>query len=208
MMEKIQPGKYVEIAYDLYASLPGQPEAQVHTVEASEPERFIYGVTPGLIPALASVLDGLAQGDPFDVEVPADQAIPFNPDDVATLGRDLFLDDSGKLDSRIKTGAKVPMFTADGYQITGTVLEVTPDHVKMDFNHPLVGHSLHFTNGKVVTVRDATPEELHPSRCGGGCGGCGGGCGDSGDSSCGTGGCCGDNGDSSCGDGGCCGGCN
>ena len=192
-MEKIQPGKYVEIAYDLYASLPGQPETQVHTVEASEPERFIYGVTPGLIPALAAALDGLAQGDSFDVEVPADQAIPFNPDDVATLGRDLFLDDNGKLDSRIKAGAKVPMFTADGYQITGTVRDLTPDHVKMDFNHPLVGHSLHFANGKVVPVRDATPEELHPSRCGGGCGGCGGGCGDSDDSSCGSG---------------CCGGCN
>ena len=43
-MEKIQPGKYVEIAYDLYASLPGQPETQVHTVEASEPERFIYSL--------------------------------------------------------------------------------------------------------------------------------------------------------------------
>ena len=110
-MEKIQPGKYVEIAYDLYASLPGQPETQVHTVEATEPERFIYGVTPGLIPTLAAALDGLAQGDSFDVEVPADQAIPFNPDDVATLGRDLFLDDNGKLDSRIKAGAKVPMLS-------------------------------------------------------------------------------------------------
>lgn len=188
-MDKIQPGKYVEIAYDLYASLPGQPETQVHTVEPSEPERFIYGVTPGLIPALASAIEGLEQGASFDVKIEAADAIPFNPDDVATLDRDLFIDDNGKLDARVKQGAKVPMFTADGYQITGTVLEVTDKHVKMDFNHPLVGQALHFANGKIITVRDATPEELHPSRCGGGCGGCGGGCGD--DSSCGDGGCCG-----------------
>ena len=192
-MEKIQPGKYVEIAYDLYASLPGQPESQVHTVEPSDPERFIFGVTPGLIPALATAIDGLEQGASFDVKIEPADAIPFNPDDVATLDRDLFTDESGKLDARVKVGAKVPMFTADGYQITGTVLEVTPTNVKMDFNHPLVGQALHFANGKIVTVRDATPEELHPSPCGGGCGGCGGGCGS--DSSCGEGG-------------GCCGGCN
>jgi len=191
-MDKIQPGKYVEIAYNLYASQPGQPETQVHTVEASEPERFIFGVTPGLIPALAAAIEGLGQGASFDVKIAPADAIPFNPDDVATLDRDLFTDDKGKLDPRVKKGAKVPMFTADGYQITGTVLEVTDKNVTMDFNHPLVGQALHFADGKIVTVRDATPEELHPSHCGGGCGGCGGGCGNN----------------SSCGDGGCCGGCN
>ena len=94
-MEKIQPGKYVEIAYDLYASLPGQPESQVHTVEATDPERFIFGVTPGLIPALAAAIDGLEQGASFDVTIEAADAIPFNPDDVATLDRDLFTDESG-----------------------------------------------------------------------------------------------------------------
>lgn len=193
-MQHIQPGKYVEIAYDLCASLPGKPESLVHTVEASAPECFIYGVTPGLIPALAAALDGLEEGAAFDVRIAADDAIPFNPDDVATLDRSLFVDESGKLDSRIKTGAKVPMYTADGYQITGVVLEITATHVRMDFNHPLVGQALHFANGRVVTVRDATSDELHPSRCGGGCGGCGGGCG--------SGNSCGGN------DSGCCGGCN
>ena len=189
-MEKITPGKYEEIAYDLYASLPGQPEAQVHTVESTEPERFIFGVTPGLIPALAQALEGLAQGDSFDVTVSPEEGIPFNADDIVTLDSDLFLDKDGKIDSRIKVGAKVPMLTGDGYQITGTVLEMTDSKVKMDFNHPLAGQALHFKDGKVVTVREATPEELHPS-CGGGCGGgsCGGGCGDGSE-------------------GGCCGGCN
>ena len=89
------------------------------------------------------------------------------------------------------------MYTADGYQITGLVKEVTSEHVIMDFNHPLVGQALHFANGKVVTVRDATPEEIHPSPCGGGCGGCGGGCGSADGSD-----------DSCCDNGGCCGGCN
>ena len=188
-MKKITSGKYVAIAYDLYASPIGQPETQVHIVEESEPERFIFGVTPGLIPALAQALEGLAQGDTFDVSVTPEEGIPFNSDDIVTLDSDLFFDKDGKIDSRIKVGAKVPMITGDGYQITGTVLEMIDSKVKMDFNHPLAGQALHFKNGKVVTVRDATPEELHPS-----CGGCGGG-------NCGKG----------CGGGsenGCCGGCN
>lgn len=135
-MDKIQPGKYVEIAYDLYASLPGEPETQVHTVEPADPERFIFGITPGLIPALASALEGLEQGASFDVKVPAEEGIPFNPDDVASLDRDLFLDDKGNIDSRVKPGARIPMYTADGYQITGLVKEVTSEHVIMDSTIP------------------------------------------------------------------------
>ena len=106
---------------------------------------------------------------------------------MARLDKDIFMVD-GKFDAEtIKKDAYIPMMTGDGFRITGKVLEVTPDHVVMDFNHPLVGKDLCF-KGKVVTVRDAKPEELHPT-CGGGC--CGGGCGDSdcGDSSCGCDGC-------------------
>ena len=82
----------------------------------------------------------------------------------------------------------LPMMTADGYRITGIVTEVTPTEVKMDFNHPLAGKDVRF-KGKILAVRDATPEELQP-RCGCGCSGdgCGDGCGESG---CGEGGCCG-----------------
>jgi FKBP-type peptidyl-prolyl cis-trans isomerase SlyD len=77
------------------------------------------------------------------------------------------------------------MMTADGYRISGIVLQVTADKVKMDFNHPLAGKDIRF-KGHIITVRQATPEELQPS-CGCG-GGCGGGCGDGG-CNCGDGGC-------------------
>lgn len=186
-MEKIIPGKYVEIAYDLYEVTSSGVEELVHNVVDEEPERFIFGVTKGLLLPLERALDGMEQGQSFDVFVAAGEGFPYNPDDVAELGKDLFEVD-GKFDSEtVKKGAYIPMMTADGFRITGKVIDVTSDHVVMDFNHPLVGKDLRF-KGKVVTVRDATPEELHPS-CGGGC--CGGGCGDSGcgDSGCGSCGC-------------------
>lgn len=192
--EKIAPGKYVELAYDLCTVEADGSRTAVHTVEAKEPENFIFGVTPGLVEGLARALDGLEQGAAFDVTVPAELGFLFNPADVVTLPIDIFLDDEGKLDkTRVKVGEPLPMITGDGYQITGVVKEITPESVSMDFNHPLVGETLHF-KGTVLTVRDASPEELKPyfAGCGGGCGG---------------GGCCGGG---SCGDsaeGGCCGGC-
>ena len=141
---------------------------------------------PGLLRPLELALEGLEAGRTFDVLVPSAEGFPYNPDDVAELDKDIFTVD-GKFDAEaVKKGAYIPMQTADGFRITGKVLEVTDKIVKMDFNHPLVGKDLRF-KGKVEVVRDATPEELHPT-CG--CGGCGGGCSDS---SCGDGcegGCC------------------
>lgn len=181
-MEKILPGKYVEIAYDLFQVEPDGTEVPVHTVEAAEPERFIFGITPGLLIPLERGLEGLEKGQQFSISVPAGEGFPYNPNDVATLDKDIFLDGEGKFDAEaVKPGAHIPMLTAEGFQITGVVLEVTDRHVRMDFNHPLVGKDLLF-KGHVVEVRDASPEELHPQGgcCGGSCGsGCGSGCGDS-----------------------------
>lgn len=156
-MEKILPGKYVEISYELFEVAPDGTETAVHTVEPTEPERFIFGVTPGLLRPLELALEGLEAGRTFDVLVPSAEGFPYNPDDVAELDKDIFTVD-GKFDAEaVKKGAYIPMQTADGFRITGKVLEVTDKIVKMDFNHPLVGKDLRF-KGKVEVVRDATPE--------------------------------------------------
>ena len=73
------------------------------------------------------------------------------------------------------------MMRADGSPILGTVKEVTPMKVVMDFNHPLAGCDLQFV-GSVVESRPATEKEINkfadslkPSGCNCGCSGCGGG---------------------------------
>ena len=183
-METIVPGKYVEIAYDLFTvDSVGGKRTLVHTVETAEPENFIFGVTPGLVEGLVKELDGNPQGYRFDIHVPAALGFLFNPGDIVKLPIDIFLNEEGCLDTdRVKVGESLPMVTADGFQITGVVKEIAGNDVTMDFNHPLVGKDLHFA-GRVLTVRDATSDELRPyfSPCGGGCcggkGGCGNGCG-------------------------------
>ena len=69
----------------------------------------------------------------------------------------------------IYEGNTVPMMDSNGNRLNGSVLEVKEDIVVMDFNHPLAGEDLHFI-GSIELVREATPEELHPT-CGG-CEGC------------------------------------
>lgn len=169
-MERIQPGKYVELTYDLYEVNPDSTERLVHQVDREDPEKIVFGVTRGVIAPLEKAIEGLEPGGTFDLIVKADDAFgPVDPDQVVTLGRDLFVVD-GKFDGEmIRPGSLVPMMTSDGYHINGLVKEVTADNVIMDFNHPLAGKDVHF-KGKVTAVRDATPEELQPaSGCGCGC---------------------------------------
>ena len=192
-MEQIQPGKYVELGYDLYAVTP-EGETLVHQTDPEDPEKIIFGVTRGMIRPLEEAIEGLEKGGKFDIVVKADEAFgPYDPEQIAALDKDIFMVDD-KFDSEvIKPGAVLPMMTADGYKINGVVVEVTDDKVKMDFNHPLAGKDVRF-KGEILAVRDATPEELKPaSGCGCGCGSQGG----CSDGSCGDGCGCGD--ESSCG---------
>lgn len=187
-MEKIQPGKYVELGYDLYAVEADGSERLVHQTDTEDPEKIVFGVTQGVIPSIEKAIEGLGKDDKFNVTATADEAFgPYDPDQIATLDKGLFLIDGKFDDEAIRPGESVPMMTADGFRINGLVKEVTADKVKMDFNHPLAGKAVRF-DGKILTVRDATPEELHPAH------GCGHGCGQG---HCGDGGC----------SDGCCGGC-
>ena len=132
-----------------------------------------------MIRPLEKAIEGLEAGGEFDVTVKAAEAFgPHDPDQVARLEKDVFAVD-GKFDSEmVKKGAVLPMMTSDGYRINGLVVDVTDDEVEMDFNHPLAGKDVRF-KGSIITVRDATPEELQPAH------GCGCGCHHGGEDSCG-----------------------
>lgn len=192
-MEKIQPGKYVELGYDLYEVAADGSQKLVHHTDVEDPEKFVFGVTRGMIAPLEKAVEGLEAGGEFDIIVKCDEAFgPHDPEHVVTLERDIFVVDGKFDDKTIKPGALVPMMTADGFRINGLVKAVSTEDVTMDFNHPLAGKDVRFA-GKILTVRDATPEELQPMHgCGCGCGDCGDGCGDDcdcGDDHCGCGGC-------------------
>lgn len=185
--QRVEPGKYVELGYDLYTIGENGAETLVHQTDADDPERIIFGVTEGMVEPLEKAIEGLPVNGTFDVRATSEQAFgPHDDDQVVTLDREIFLID-GKFDTdRIYPGAMVPMMTADNMRIPGIVTQVTDKHVVMDFNHPLAGKDLRF-RGRITAIRDATAEELHPTHgCSGSCCGSQGNCGDGG---CGDGGC-------------------
>lgn len=180
--EKVGPGKFVKYSYVLTDANTGK---ELFEAPENEPDEMIFGVSQEVIPGLIAALDGLAAGDKFEVTLPPEAAFgPVHQENVIELDKEIFMRD-GKLAEEVKVDAELPMMTAEGYRVLGKVLEVG-DKIKMDFNHPFAGLTVTY-NGKVLEVRDATPEELQPA---GGCcsGGCGGGCG-SDDHGCGSG-CC------------------
>ena len=174
MTDTVSPGKYVEYSYLLTDAATGR---KLFEATKSRPDQMIYGVSQDVVPGLASVMEGLKAGDKFEVTLPPAAAFgERNEEDVVELDRQIFERD-GKLAEEVKVGAALPMMTAEGYRVVGTVVAIG-SKVVMDFNHPFAGLTVTFA-GEIETVRDATEEEIHPaSGChGGGCGGdegCGG----------------------------------
>lgn len=186
---KIEPGKYFEIAYKLYKVNADGSETLVHEVTAEDPDRAIFGMTMGFVEALDKAVEGQEKGYKFDFYAdPAEAFGPYSEEDIYTVPRQNLTID-GKFDESMFTpGSAIPLRTPDGFVVEGIVLELQPEAVVLDLNHPLAKDRVHYT-GEVTEVRMPTAEELQPSQCGGGC----------------SGGCCGGDGDGSCGcDGGCC----
>lgn len=195
---KISPNKFVSLSYDLNVG-EGNEKELMERATADQPLEFIYG-TNSMLEEFEKNVDGLSEGDTFDFILTPEQAYgEYNDEHVVDLPRNIF-EVEGQIDEKvIFEGNTVPMMDSNGNRLNGSVISVEDDVVKMDFNHPLAGETLHFT-GNVLSVREASPEEIAalfaPQGGGCGCGSCD--CGDSeeGDA-CG----CGTNEGSSCGSG-------
>ena len=183
-MEKIT-NKKIRVAYTLLSHRNGESE-EVEKTTREQPFEFLSGVGYTL-DAFEENLKELKKGDTFDFTIPSAEAYgDYDPDHVQDFDREVFTID-GKFDSaHIYAGNVVEMMRADGSPILGTVKEVTPFKVVMDFNHPLAGCDLQFF-GNVVDSRPASEAEMKKfydalraaQRGCGGCSGCkGDGCGD------------------------------
>ena len=179
-METIKPGKFIELAYDVYEIEKGENALMMKFTE-EHPDKFIFGVEKDVLPDFEKGLQGLKAGDTFDMTFSPKQAFGEHMEEyVMELDKSIFCNEDGEFDSKtVHEGNVIPMMTEEGYRVHGIVLSVTNDKVTVDFNHPLAGKTVRYT-GKVVTVRDAKAEDMEPQHpCG--CGSCGhdnGGCSD------------------------------
>lgn len=174
----IAKNKMVSIDYTL-------TDTEGNIIDSSKnegPLEYLHG-NGNLIPGLEAQLEGKSAGDTFAAVIaPQDAYGEYNEKLIMEVPRSQF--DSSM---PIEIGMKFQADTSGGQTIV-KVTKITDDTITIDGNHDLAGKTLHF-DINVVSVRDATPEEMTPhSGCSGGCNSCGSGCGESEEECCG--GCC------------------
>jgi FKBP-type peptidyl-prolyl cis-trans isomerase SlyD len=131
----------------------------IEETKAGDPLVFLYG-NGQMLPKFEDHLSTLKTGDVFEFTLSsADAYGEMDQDAIIDLEKSIFMID-GKTDDELLTiGNVIPMRDDQGHMLQGTVVSVSDESVRMDFNHPMAGNILHFT-GKVIDVREASAEEL------------------------------------------------
>jgi FKBP-type peptidyl-prolyl cis-trans isomerase SlyD len=149
--------RVVSLTYKLTNHKTGE---LIEETTSENPMLFLYGVG-SIVPEFEENIKGKKEGDSFSFGITSDAAYgERNDDQIAMIPLEVFNNESGEFNSEaIFAGAIVPMSDNEGNHLTGTVIEVAEEGVKMDFNHPLAGIDLFF-EGEVLEVREATEDEL------------------------------------------------
>lgn len=156
---KITENTVVTVTYRLHANLPSEEQRHIESADAGSPLKFLYGVGM-MIPGFEHGLEGKGVGDSFSFTIaPEDAYGSADTDAIVNLPIDIFKVDDVVDFNLLKIGNVLPMSDGQGNTMNGKVVAFTDAEVKMDFNHPLADHILHFA-GEVLEVRTATPEEL------------------------------------------------
>jgi FKBP-type peptidyl-prolyl cis-trans isomerase SlyD len=154
---KVDTNMVVSLNYKLTNNQTGE---KIEETAADRPMEFLYGIER-IIPAFEENIHGLGAGDTFNFEIASSDAYGMrNEDQIATIPVHVFHDEEGKFNEQdIFVGALLPMTDSEGNHLRGQVVDITPENVRMDFNHPLAGTDLRF-EGTILEVRPATQEEL------------------------------------------------
>lgn len=108
---------------------------QVESSCGGEPAAVVIGKSDWP-PALEDLLVGLKVGERRRFEIPA-EAYGLSEPDVHGIPREEFPPELA-----LRPGMVIGFDTPSGAEVPGTVVEVTPREVMVDFSHPLSGHDL------------------------------------------------------------------
>lgn len=164
----ITENKVVSLVYELRKS--DDKGEVLESLNPDAPLTFIYG-SGQLLPKFEENINGSKVGDKFQFTLTSTEAYgEFNQEAVVDLPKNIFEQDGKLNEDLVKVGNMIPMQDNNGNRLNGLVKEIADETIKMDFNHPLVGETLHFS-GEVTDVREANAEELehghiHQDSCG------------------------------------------
>ncbi len=146
-LHKIAPGSEVT----LHISLTTTDSNELISTFEEEPETLVMG--DGTLPAgLELALYGLQPGAKQTLTLSPEQAFGAHSNDrIHHLSRSEF-----PTDLELLPGNIIGFTATNGEEIAGTLLEVTGNEVKIDFNHPLAGVDVVF---RVEIISVHTPIE-------------------------------------------------
>lgn len=155
---KVDKDKIISITYEL--RLDHKNGEVIEMLRSEEPLVFLYG-SGNLLPKFEENLSGMLIGDQFDFDLSALEAYGEKDNDAIVDVPLAIFEVDGRIDNNmLQIGNKIPMQDTAGNKLTGTVMSITKESVKMDFNHPLAGNRLFF-KGEIIDIREATDDELH-----------------------------------------------
>jgi FKBP-type peptidyl-prolyl cis-trans isomerase SlyD len=156
--------------YSIEYTVKNKEGEVVDTNKGQAPLEFVAGKGQ-IIPGLEKEIVQMNAGEEKSVVVPAAEAYgERNEEAVQTLPREQF---EG---IELQKGMTLYGQSPDGQTIAVTVKDFNDKEVTIDYNHPLAGEDLYF-DVKVISKREATPEEALTGQVGGNACGCGEGCG-------------------------------
>ena len=122
--------------------------------DGGEPLAYLHG-QGNIIVGLEEALEGLSAGDAVDVTVLPEKAYGERREDlIQVVPRERFV-----TDGEIEVGMTFHSHESDNGGRVVRVVEVSPEQVTIDGNHPLAGVTLNFSV-KIQEVREASAEEI------------------------------------------------
>lgn len=150
----IDKNHVVALSYTLNSIEENGEKTLIEQTSPENPLTFLYGVGM-MLPKFEENLAGLTTGDKKSFVLEAEDAYGEKREDAQTqLPAEMF-NESGMP----PVGAILPLQDNHGNNLVATVLEVSPEAVTVDLNHPMAGKKLNF-DVEVIANRPATEEEL------------------------------------------------
>ena len=138
-MSKTKLGSTVELDIEVLA-------ADGEVIECTDPEELlIIELGAGeLPPSVEKALTDIEVGDSIDVTCPAGEAFgDHSPEAIVTVPREDFPDDL-EIEKGMAVGVTIEEEDGGTAEIEAYVIEVNPDAVILDANHPLAGKEARF----------------------------------------------------------------
>lgn len=179
---KISINKAAKVSYKIH--IENNKGELIEFADENNPRLLVFG-NQTLLPGFETHMEGLEAGQDFEFSLTPDESFgSYKQDLIVDVPKSAFVINGELKEDLLFLGNEISMLDNNGNVVSGKVIEIFPDNVKMDFNHRLAGKGLYVT-GTIQHVRDVTPEDLAPKS--GGCGsGCGCGSGSDSKDSCGT----------------------